>query len=73
MSRNVKTMHTKQLLNELRNLRAQIGNQQNWSGFSDADLDLRRAVLKQELAGREHVPNKQEARAIRQQRAQGNG
>lgn len=52
MSRNVKTMHTKQLLNELNNVRAQIGNQQNWSGFSDADLDLRCALLRQELASR---------------------
>lgn len=67
--RDVKTMHTKQLLNELNGIRAEIGNANEYGLGSEKEWLERQAELKAELAGREHVPNKQEAKAIRQEKA----
>jgi hypothetical protein len=62
----IKQRHTKQLIKELRRMRARLDMYHE--DEDDASLQYV-AQLKEELATREHVPNKQEARRIRQARA----
>ena len=54
----LKTMHTKVLLSRLNDLRHASG----WDIFTSEEL-------KEELAKREHIPNKKEAKLIRQLKA----
>jgi hypothetical protein len=60
----IKQRHAKQLLKELRRMRARLDM------YHEDDAALQYvAQLKAELATREHVPNKQEARRNRQDKA----
>lgn len=67
--KDVKTMHTKQLINELQGVRAEICNAVEYGVGAEPAWIERKELLKAELATREHVPNKQEAKAIRQEKA----
>ena len=56
-------MHTRQLLQELR--RTNYAWDYDWTREDEAALQEYRATLKAVLATREHIPNKQESKAIR--------
>ena len=56
-------MHTRQLLQELR--RTHWAWDYDWTTEDEAALLEYRATLKAVLATREHIPNKQESKAIR--------
>lgn len=72
MSQDLTKLHTKQLLAMLHNLRAGYTNECNY-GFEAAPATIAIAnqmvELKEELAKRPHVPNKAEAKKIRQEAA----
>ncbi|MCC7595989.1 hypothetical protein IGS61_00735 [Janthinobacterium sp. FW305-129] len=63
-------LHARQLLALLRRLRAAQSNQQDYAGASPAQAEQQFgaaiAAVKAELATRPHIPNKQEAKALRQ-------
>lgn len=63
-------LHGKQLLALLRRLRAAQSNQQHYAGASVEQAEqlfgAAIAAVKAELATRPHIPNKQEAKALRQ-------
>lgn len=73
-SKDLKSLHTKQLLKELR--RCRVAQSLEYDAWFEMDLEEARLesddfldyvkALKAELATREHVPNKQEAKKIRQ-------
>lgn len=76
---DIKTLHTKQLLKMLRQVQREQGsiNLDWWYSKEEHQEDLhnyeilksKEADIKKELATREHVPNKIEARKIRQEKA----
>jgi len=74
LKKSIKTMYTKQLLNLLARYRVCIDSWM-WEDNPDKDsitIQLRDEcihLLKEELATREHVPNKQESKLLRQQKA----
>lgn len=61
----LKTLHTKQLMN-LRKEAIAIGGYV-WTAYETNEVTIEQ--IKAELATREHVPNKIEAKALRQQAA----
>lgn len=72
MSQDLTKLHTKQLLAMLHNLRAGYSNEVNYGDeFAAATVAItgEMAALKAELAKRPHVPNKAEAKKIRQEAA----
>lgn len=76
MSQDLTKLHTKQLLAMLHNLRAGYSNEVNYGSLTPEDftevtvgVEKRLSALKAELAKRPHVPNKAEAKKIRQEAA----
>lgn len=62
---SLKDKHTRELLALLQNTRASQGDEMlelHYVGYTSAEI-------KTELATREHIPNKQEAKALRQTKA----
>ena len=57
---------TRQLLNELR----RTYNWEDWDWTADdcAELQVYQTTLKNELAKREHIPNKKESKALRKEK-----
>ena len=70
LAQDLPALHGRQLLALLRRLRAAQSNQQHYAGASAEQaeqlFDAAIAAVKAELATRPHLPNKQEARALRQ-------
>ncbi|MGK5026065.1 hypothetical protein [Janthinobacterium sp. RB2R34] len=70
LAQNLPGLHTRQLLAQLRRLRAAQSNLLHYAGATEtlAQQAFGAAIdaLKAELAKRPHVPNKLEARALRQ-------
>lgn len=70
LAQNLPGLHVRQLLARLRRLRAAQSNLLHYAGVTEAqaqqEFGAAIAALKAELASRPHVPNKQEARALRQ-------
>ena len=70
LAQNLPGLHVRQLLARLRRLRAAQSNLLHYAGATEAqaqqEFGAAIAALKAELAKRPHVPNKQEARALRQ-------
>lgn len=70
LAQDLPALHGKQLLALLRRLRAAQSNQQDYAGASPAQAEQQFgaaiAAVKAELAARPHIPNKQEAKALRQ-------
>lgn len=70
LAQDLSALHGKQLLALLRRLRAAQSNQQHYAGASPAQAEQQFgaaiAAVKAELATRPHIPNKQEAKALRQ-------
>ena len=70
LAQNLPGLHVRQLLARLRRLRAAQSNLLHYAGASEAqarqEFGAAITALKSELAKRPHVPNKQEARALRQ-------
>jgi hypothetical protein len=71
-SQNLESLHTKQLLKLLTNFRA--SHDRLLTRYIELGQDLRMSEdrlheVRKVLATREHIPNKQEAKAIRQQKA----
>ena len=70
LAQNLPGLHVRQLLARLRRLRAAQSNLLHYAGATEAqaqqEFGAAIAALKAELASRPHVPNKQEARALRQ-------
>jgi hypothetical protein len=60
----MKKLHTRQLLGELKHT-YHCACAYCWKDSDWKQLDNYKAQLKQELATREHIPNKQESKAIR--------
>lgn len=73
LAQDLAGLHGKQLLALLRRLRAAQSNQQDYAGASPAQAEQQFgaaiAAVKAELATRPHIPNKQEARVLRQMAA----
>jgi hypothetical protein len=70
LAQNLPGLHVRQLLARLRRLRAAQSNLLHYAGATEAQAQQQFgaaiAALKAELAKRPHVPNKQEAKALRQ-------
>ncbi|HEU4815468.1 hypothetical protein [Janthinobacterium sp.] len=70
LAQDLPALHARQLLALLRRLRAAQSNQQDYAGASVEQAEQRFgaaiAAVKAELATRPHIPNKQEAKALRQ-------
>ena len=70
LAQDLTALHGKQLLALLRRLRAAQSNQQHYAGASVEQAEqlfgAAIAAVKAELATRPHIPNKQEAKALRQ-------
>ncbi|MGK5061902.1 hypothetical protein [Janthinobacterium sp. LB3P112] len=70
LAQDLPVLHSKQLLALLRRLRAAQSNQQDYAGASVEQAEqlfgAAIAAVKAELATRPHIPNKQEAKALRQ-------
>jgi hypothetical protein len=70
LAQDLPALHGRQLLALLRRLRAAQSNQQDYAGASPAQAEHQFgaaiAAVKAELATRPHMPNKQEAKALRQ-------
>lgn len=70
LAQNLPGLHVRQLLARLRRLRAAQSNLLHYAGATEAQAQQAFgsaiAALKAELAGRPHVPNKREAKALRQ-------
>ncbi len=70
LAQDLPALHGKQLLALLRRLRAAQSNQQHYGGASAGQAEqlfgAAIAAVKAELATRPHIPNKQEAKALRQ-------
>lgn len=70
LAQDLPALHGRQLLALLRRLRAAQSNQQDYAGASPAQAEQQFgaaiAAVKAELATRPHMPNKQEAKALRQ-------
>lgn len=70
LAQDLPALHGKQLLALLRRLRAAQSNQQHYAGASAEQAEqlfgAAIAAVKAELATRPHLPNKQEAKALRQ-------
>ena len=70
LAQDLPALHGKQLLALLRRLRAAQSNQQHYAGASveqtEQQFGAAIAAVKAELATRPHIPNKQEAKALRQ-------
>jgi hypothetical protein len=70
LAQNLPGLHVRQLLALLRRLRAAQSNLLHYAGATEAqaqqEFGSAIAALKAELARRPHVPNKQEAKALRQ-------
>ena len=70
LAQDLPALHGRQLLALLRRLRAAQSNQQDYAGASPAQAEQQFgaaiAAVKAELATRPHLPNKQEAKALRQ-------
>ncbi|OEZ80680.1 hypothetical protein JAB8_53350 [Janthinobacterium sp. HH106] len=70
LAQDLPALHARQLLALLRRLRAAQSNQQDYAGASPAQAEQQFgaaiAAVKAELATRPHIPNKQEAKALRQ-------
>lgn len=66
---DISKTHTRLLLQHLKNLRACIRPDLEWLGFNMEEAYICYDALKAELAKREHIPNKSEAKKIRQQKA----
>ena len=70
LAQDLPALHGRQLLALLRRLRAAQSNQQDYAGASPAQAEQQFgaaiAAVKAELATRPHIPNKQEAKALRQ-------
>lgn len=66
----IKDITTRKLLMMLNQVRRARSCEANYGdSFYDEDFPFTQSELKAELANREHIPNKQEAKKIRQQRA----
>lgn len=57
---------TRQLLNELR--RTYKWEDWDWTADDRAELQAYQTTLKNELAKREHIPNKKESKALRKEK-----
>ena len=70
LAQDLTALHGKQLLALLRRLRAAQSNQQHYAGASveqaEQQFGAAIAAVKAELATRPHIPNKLEAKALRQ-------
>lgn len=70
LAQDLPALHARQLLALLRRLRAAQSNQQDYAGASPAQAEQQFgaaiAAVKAELAKRPHIPNKLEAKAMRQ-------
>lgn len=70
LAQDLASLHGRQLLALLRRLRAAQSNQQHYAGASAEQAEqlfgAAIAAVKAELATRPHLPNKQEAKALRQ-------
>ena len=70
LAQDLASLHGRQLLALLRRLRAAQSNQQHYAGASVEQAEqlfgAAIAAVKAELATRPHLPNKQEAKALRQ-------
>ena len=70
LAQDLRALHGRQLLALLRRLRAAQSNQQDYAGASPAQAEQQFgaaiAAVKAELATRPHLPNKLEAKALRQ-------
>lgn len=70
LAQNLPGLHVRQLLARLRRLRAAQSNLLHYADATEAqaqqEFGAAIAALKAELAKRPHVPNKQEAKALRQ-------
>ncbi|OEZ72747.1 hypothetical protein JAB5_05660 [Janthinobacterium sp. HH103] len=70
LAQDLPALHARQLLALLRRLRAAQSNQQDYAGASveqaEQQFGAAIAAVKAELATRPHIPNKQEAKALRQ-------
>ena len=70
LAQELASLHGKQLLALLRRLRAAQSNRQHYAGASAEQAEqlfgAAIAAVKAELATRPHLPNKQEAKALRQ-------
>lgn len=70
LAQDLHALHGKQLLALLRRLRAAQSNQQHYAGASVEQAEqlfgAAIAAVKAELATRPHIPNKLEAKALRQ-------
>jgi len=70
LAQDLPALHGKQLLALLRRLRAAQSNQHDYAGASPAQAEQQFgasiAAVKAELATRPHIPNKLEAKALRQ-------
>lgn len=72
---DLEKLHTKQLLSKLFGVRARMGRIEYDSFFDLSEnkswniLNKYKKLIKQVLSTREHVPNKVEARKIRQEKA----
>lgn len=70
LAQDLPALHGRQLLALLRRLRAAQSNQQHYAGASAEQaeqlFDAAIASVKAELATRPHLPNKLEAKALRQ-------
>lgn len=70
LAQDLPALHGRQLLALLRRLRAAQSNQQHYAGASVEQAEqlfgAAIAAVKAELATRPHLPNKQEAKALRQ-------
>ena len=70
LAQDLTALHGKQLLALLRRLRAAQSNQQHYAGASVEQAEqlfgAAIAAVKAELATRPHIPNKLEAKALRQ-------
>ncbi|OBV38807.1 hypothetical protein [Janthinobacterium psychrotolerans] len=70
LAQDLPRLHARQLLAQLRRLRAAQSNLLHYAGATEAQAQqafgAAIAALKAELARRPHLPNKQEAKALRQ-------
>ena len=70
LAKDLPALHGRQLLALLRRLRAAQSNEQHYAGASveqaEQQFGAAIAAVKAELATRPHLPNKQEAKALRQ-------
>jgi len=73
LAQDLQALHTRQLLALLRRLRAGQSNAVHYGGASAAtaqhEFGAAISALKQQLATRAHIPNKAEAKVLRQQAA----